>query len=160
MKERSCPEHKPMTVFPFRPRDWVTDDSGNVARVRSVYEGIPGEVLFDLVVFDRKGERVGRKSPTMGGPRTFEPACSVVGWHRIKEPDFPLQLMWVSGENGKRRAQWHTGAHLPPANWRKPPSRSRGLGGLFDDKFRRALEAIADGHNDARGLASQTLGRQ
>jgi hypothetical protein len=64
---------EPMTVFPFRPGDWVSDQSGNVAKVKGVWEGKPGEVLIDLVLYNRSGERIGRDSPAMGGPRTFEP---------------------------------------------------------------------------------------
>ena len=149
-----------MTIFPFKPRDWVSDNSGRVARVRTVYEGSPGEVLFDLVIYDREGTMVGRESPHMGGPRTFEPACATDGWHRISEPTFPIALKWVN-EGKRRTARYYAGDPLPPANWKKPKRRSRSrLLGIINDPYRKALEKIADGHNDARGLAAETLGRK
>ena len=36
------------------------------------------------------GGAVGRASPAMGGPRTFEPACTVTDWRRIGQPQFPM----------------------------------------------------------------------
>lgn len=151
-----------MTVFPFRPSDWVTDGHGRVAKVRAVYEGEPGEVLLDLVIYSRSGERLGRVSPHMGGPKTFEPACSSEGWHRIKEPSFPIGVRWVSSKSGKSKTlDWWFGERLPPANWKKPARRVRGsLAAAINDRYRAALERIADGHNDARGLAKEVLGRK
>lgn len=138
--------------LPFRPRDWVADDGGRVAKVRDVYRD-RGELLLDLVIYDRSGEKVGRESPAMGGPRSFEPCCSAEGWRRIAEPDFPISLKWVGGV-----ARYWPGETIGPANWIRP-ARKGGAARLPDDRLRRALEAIANGHNDARALAAETLGR-
>lgn len=145
--------------LPFKPSDWVSDDADRIARVRSVYEASPGEILLDLVIFDRDGNRLGRVSPVMGGPRTFEPACSSERWHRVKKPTFPLQLQWV-GEGTRRRARFWAGDRLPPTDWTPRKRRAR-MQPLSDDRLRKALKQIADGHNDARQLAKDTLlGRQ
>jgi hypothetical protein len=149
-----------MTVFPFRPGDWVSDQSGNVAKVKGVWEGKPGEVLIDLVLYNRSGERIGRDSPAMGGPRTFEPACDSTAWHRIKEPTFPIDLKWVQDGKGKKQARYFAGDPLPPAQWKKPKPRSRMAAFKSDDRLRRALEKIANGDNDARATASAALGRR
>lgn len=156
-----------MTVFPFKPGDWVTDGFGHVAKVKGVREGAPGETLLDLWLYSRQGDRVGRESPSMGGPRTYEPACSSEGWLRIAKPDFPLELKWVPNDNGTVSAGYYAGKPLPPANW-TPPKRKAGATSPFlralerlpkDDPFRKTLEAIADGHNDPRRLAATALGR-
>lgn len=144
--------------LPFRPRDWVTDSSDRIARVRSVYEGNPGEVLLDLVMFEHDGNQIGRISPACGGPRSFEPACSADGWERIKEPIFPIRLIWVPDGTGKKVLRFWAGKRLPPANW-TPPRRRSALRLPAHDPLRAALEKIADGYNDARTLARIALGR-
>lgn len=145
--------------LPFRPRDWVDCGSGSVGKVKRVYR-CNGEVLLDIVLYDRKGNLLGRSSPAEGGPRGFEPACPAEHFRRIAEPSFPLQLRWVPTERGSKVAEWHAGKALPPANW-TPPKRRGGTVRLPpDDKLRRALEAIAAGHNDARALAAEVLGQR
>lgn len=70
---------------------WVastTDpDRPQIALVKDVYE-LDGELLLDLVIYDRNGTRVGRESPACGGPRNFEPACPAAHWEPIEEPNF------------------------------------------------------------------------
>lgn len=143
--------------LPFKPRDWVADTNDRVARVRSVYE-FDDNVYFDLVIFDYCGNCLGRVSPAEGGPRTFEPSCPIEGWRRIKEPAFPITLKWIE-ENGRKIARYWAGETLPPADW-TPPKRQARFGPLTkDDRYRRALQEIADGHNDPRTLAKATLAR-
>ncbi|WP_296540149.1 hypothetical protein [Rhizorhabdus sp.] len=150
-----------MEVFPFKPGDWVAEPgTERVAKVKSVYEGAPGEVLLDLVIFSDKGDKLGRTSPICGGPRTFEPACSAQWWERIEEPRFPIQMKWVpNGKGGSTLQRW-AGKRLPPANWRKPARRAGIILIPPDDEFRKALETIAAGHNDARALAAEVLARR
>lgn len=144
--------------LPFKPGDWVSDDMDRLARVKRVYEG-DGETLLDLVMFDRDGAHLGRVSPACGGPRTFEPCCSVGSWRRIKVPSFPVELKWVES-SGKRVARYYAGIGLPPANW-TPPKRRLRFSAIarpaHNASLRRALQKIADGHNDARQLAKDTL---
>lgn len=148
---------KPDAPLPFRPRDWVDRGDGHVAQVKRVYRN-QGEVLLDLVIYDRSGERVGRESPAMGGPRTFEPCCPAEHYQRITKPRFPLVPRWVPNGDGSATMRVVGGNPLPPANW-TPPRRKGGSGTRpADDRLRRALKAIADGQNDARGLAMETLG--
>lgn len=110
-------------VYPFRPGDWVATEHGRVAKVKHVWSDGVAPVLLDLVIIDRRGKQVGRESPAMGGPRSFEPACDPEGWIRISEPTFPLDLRWVT-EDGVTTARWGTGRPLPPANWSPPERRS------------------------------------
>ena len=70
--------------------DWIFDgcDSFGIAR-SDPYESI-GRMHVDVVLYDRNGNRVGRLSPAMGGPKGFEPACSAENWKVIRRPNFPL----------------------------------------------------------------------
>lgn len=138
--------------FPFKPRDWVQTSSDMLAQVLRVYED-RGEVLFDLVRYRPDGTKLGRVSPAMGGPRTFEPCCAIEGWQRIAAPTFPMKLM--RGDGGRVR---YWGEPLPPANWTPPKRRAR-VRVIHDNTFRRTLEQIAAGHNDARKLAADALGK-
>jgi len=45
---------------------------------------------LDLVIYSRSGERIGRESPAMGGPRGFEPCCEASNWVPIRKPAFSL----------------------------------------------------------------------
>jgi hypothetical protein len=143
-------------AFPFKPGDWVSDAVDRIAQVKSVYES-QGEVLFDLVMFDRDGNRLGRVSPAMGGPRRFEPACSIEGWERIGRPHFPVELKFIRTKTGSRVARYWAGDRLPPANWTPTKRRLSSIRIARDDKFKKALQQIAAGHNDAQRLARDVL---
>lgn len=154
-------------TFPVKPGDWVSNSNGRPAKVKAVYE-CSGEALADLVLYDRKGNRVGRELPACGGPRTFEPACSLDGWHRIAEPSFPIELKWIPNGEGSVVGGYYAGAPLPARQYVPNPRRLRGSG-TIDQKisrlayreanvFRDALQLIADGHNDPRTLAAFVLG--
>lgn len=147
-------------VFPFAPRDWVADASGRVAKVRSVYEGSPDEVLLDLTLYSDRGDKIGRESPPCGGPRTFEPACSAEFWHRISKPVFPIPFKWVPNEQGTSFvAKRVAGEKLPPAKWQPKPRKFTPRPPSDESELRQALQMIADGHNDARSLALSVLRR-
>lgn len=150
--------------LPFRPGDWVVDQNENPAQVKAVYEmarldGQGTEVLFDLIRYDRDGDKLGRVSPSMGGPRSFEPACSIEGWRRIAEPSFPISPQWVPDGEGNVVSRYWAGPSLPLANY--VPRKRRGRASkptlIFDEDFEKALKAIADGHNDPRALARSVL---
>lgn len=91
-----------MTDSPIKKGDWVADGTGQIAKVRDAYQ-LCGEPLIDLWLYSNKGERIGRASPALGGPRTFEPACDAANWSRIKKPEFPLRMQWIDVGNGTRR---------------------------------------------------------
>lgn len=147
-----------MEIFPYKPGDWVADQSDNVAKVRDVYD-CEGEILLDLVMYDRNGEKIGRISPACGGPRNYEPACSASIWERIEAPVFPLTLKWIPQEDGGKTARYWTGKRLPPAQWQRKPRKIKiSLKEQENPDFRKALEAIASGHNDPRRLAQEILG--
>src|SRR3546814_10551449 len=112
--------------------------SGSVAKVKAI-DHIAGETTCDLILYSRAGTKIGRESPAMGGPRTFEPCCSIDGWERCVEPSFPLGLQWVTQPDGSRMAMYWV-KRLPPANWRKPKARVRALRIPQDAALRRALE--------------------
>lgn len=147
--------------FPFKPGDWVADSAERVGRVKQIYHASalePGAILLDVVIYDRQGNRLGRVSPACGGPRAFEPCLSANDWRRIAEPDFPVSIKWVPDGRGKVVARYWAGETLPPANWTPKARTTRyALRPGNDDRFRRALTEIADGHNDARQLAKDTL---
>lgn len=93
---------------PVKAGDWLgrfssTGFLDSVAKVKTVYrDESPGheQVLVDLWIYDFQGKRLGRTSPPMGGPRTYEPACSLSGWTRISPPAFPICLKWVKQADG------------------------------------------------------------
>jgi hypothetical protein len=145
--------------LPFKPGDWVADQGARVAKVKSVYwDG--DDVLFDLYIYDDDGRRLGRTSPSMGGPRAYEPCCSANGWTRLMgEPEWPIRVRSVPTGDGKvTLTKWAGHPNPKPANYVK----RRRAGGSFrippDDKFKKALEEIANGHNDARRRAKDALG--
>ncbi len=111
-------------VYPVKAGDWVVSrySDDKVAKVRSVYMH-GADVLVDLVLFARDGRTIGRSSPVMGGPRKFEPACDYKDWQRISEPSFPLKLLWVDQEDGRRRARYEPAVLVVPD--RTEPARNR-----------------------------------
>lgn len=145
--------------LPFKPKDWVAKigDHGSIAQVKHVCRW-EGEVFLDLVLYSPDGDKIGRESPAMGGPRTFEPMCDASGWERISEPSFPVQVQWAPRKDGVLTLRLYAGPALPPANYvprrRKPVT----LKPVKDEALREALRKIADGHNDPRALAKAVLG--
>lgn len=92
-------------VYPVKKSDWVRNDAGRVATVKDVY-WLDGEVLVDLYLYDDYGEKTGRESPILGGPRTYEPSCSWENWHRITPPEFPYRIvLGEPDEKGYRTAE-------------------------------------------------------
>lgn len=148
--------------YPFKPGDWVAGigDHRRLAKVKDVSRDEGGAVLLDLWLYRLDGTRIGRETPALGGPRTFEPCCDAAGWERIARPDFPISVKWVESETTGRVARYHAGPALPPANWTRPAPRSPHAAQPTDDALRRALEAIAAGHNDPRSLAAEALGQK
>lgn len=70
---------------------WVADfalaDRPRIGRIKDAY-GTAGDLLLDVVIYSKDGERLGRVSPACGGPRGFEPACPAEVWTLIEAPDF------------------------------------------------------------------------
>jgi hypothetical protein len=159
-------------VLPIVQGDWVYRPGGafEVARVRQAYwDG--GKVYADLVPYSLDGESIGRQSPIEGGPKAFEPFCLITdnGWIRIERPRFPLRPAVIGRSIGDgRRVMEMTvlydgfgGAAEKPLRTKvRRQSRDRASPHAKDSRLRRALEKIADGHNDARALAQQALGRR
>jgi len=110
-------------TYPVKPGDWVASrhDPSCVARVRDVgFDPVAQEAVVDLVLYARDGRKIGRESPVMGGPRSYEPACSYSNWRRISKPGFPLSLEWVDNGDGTRHAGYASGNTLPDREWRRP----------------------------------------
>ncbi len=143
-------------TWPVKPGDWVVSDGDEIAMVKSVHWD--NEVLVDLYIYSRDGNKVGRTSPIEGGPRTFEPACAYRFWRRIEAPRFPIAMVWIDNGNGRRSAGYDFGPTLPPREWKRP-KRRRFLAPPPKDAMVEALKAIAAGHNDPRALARKVLGK-
>jgi hypothetical protein len=84
---------------PYSKGDWLEttgDRQLQIARVRQAYwyRGSDGSVKLygDLWLYNYNGDRTGRESPAMGGPRTYEPFCDLSEYQRIEEPEFPIGL--------------------------------------------------------------------
>jgi len=73
-----------------QPGDWVVNnDWGRIARIHRDSD-YGDEPFVDLILYARDGTKIGRESPSMGGPKGFEPACSTEFWFVIRQPSFPL----------------------------------------------------------------------
>lgn len=75
----------------FNPNVWVVSkDWDKIARIKNVHVEKNAIVALDLVFFNRNGDRLGRVSPALGGPVSYEPCCGADQWIAIREPAFPL----------------------------------------------------------------------
>lgn len=100
-------------VLPIVQGDWVAEKrdglgSVRVGRVRRAYFDRDG-VYMDLVIYDMDGAKIGRDSPHMGGPKTFEPFIPFdeERWVRIAAPDFPILARQVRRPSATRPG-WFT----------------------------------------------------
>ncbi len=60
------------------------DLGARIGRVKWVYD----DGSLDIVLYSKTGARIGRESPSMGGPKGFEPYCCADNWEPIERPDF------------------------------------------------------------------------
>lgn len=80
-----------LSTYPVKPGDWLRNKfNRRIAKVRNIYRD-GSDVLVDLVLYDAAGTRIGRESPSFGGPRRYEPACDYRDWHRVAKPTFPVE---------------------------------------------------------------------
>lgn len=71
----------------MKRNDWVTDGY-QLGQIRHVW----GNGYIDIVLFDRRGNKLGRTSPPEGGPKDFEPCREAKDWKVIEPPRFPLKI--------------------------------------------------------------------
>ena len=103
--------------LPVKSGDWVVAkaDGGKIAIVKSA-KWDTGRVVVDLVLYDRNGGKIGRASPPLGGPRTYEPNLDYADWRRIEKPNFPITLRWeLQGDD--LAAVYDSPAVLPDREW-------------------------------------------
>ncbi len=129
---------------PFKPGDWVSNAS-QVAMVKDVYLA-QGEIVLDLVLYSRSGDKIGRESPACGGPRSFEPCCPSSGWFRIKKPDFPMRMVWQEADDDPTKvvASWYV-KKLPSGKFfpRKKSAARRVVVSDFDPELEAASRRMA-----------------
>lgn len=86
--------YTPATPCPVSKKDWVMErdvQHPSLGKVKDCYwDPTCQEWVMDVTLYSPDGLRVGRSSPAMGGPRSFEPALPVEHWERIEKPQFPL----------------------------------------------------------------------
>jgi hypothetical protein len=87
---------------PYRKGDWLETSGDQTLRIVQVrkaywYRDSSGKIgLYgDLWIYDYSGDKLGRVSPSMGGPTSFEPYCDLSDYQRIAEPRFPIELCQV-----------------------------------------------------------------
>ena len=76
--------------FP-KPGAWVAqlvNDRNAYPQIAKVRQAYPEHDALDLVMYSASGEKLGRLSPHMGGPKGFEPFCGAQLWVEIEEPPF------------------------------------------------------------------------
>jgi hypothetical protein len=137
-------------VFPVKPGDWLVNEGERVAQVKAVYQ-FDGEILVDLYLYNNYGEKTGRESPILGGPRTYEPCCPFVDWSRIAKPEFPITLKAIPIGDGKFTYRYYAGERLPNRAWIKPVRKAKVARPLTMRNFDPELEARS------RVLAAQML---
>jgi hypothetical protein len=163
--------------IPVKSGDWVVSvhDPSRVAKVRAAYS-FGGEILVDLYIYDRDGNRLGRTSPSMGGPRKFEPACTYKGaWRRISEPEFPIRvesvpdpdrpgwfrlIPYVKAERLEDRRLHEQKPYRPKLpSPSKLPSRSNEDDEVVASRLRYAAQELRDSVKNAglEGQAAQSL---
>jgi hypothetical protein len=148
---------------PVKAGDWLgrfssTGSLDSVAKVKSVYlDRCPGheQVLVDLWIYDFQGNRLGRTSPPMGGPRTFEPACSLAGWTRISPPTFPICLKWVKQADGKFVAGNSGPKPLPFGTFKARPSRPKTAALVTPNEPQLDAPALRRAAQELRDVARQ-----
>ncbi|USN16074.1 hypothetical protein PAPPERLAPAPP_03330 [Brevundimonas phage vB_BpoS-Papperlapapp] len=128
-------------VLPIAQGDWVAErrdglGAVRVGRVRQAY--FSGDAVFmDLVLFAMDGVKIGRDSPDMGGPKTFEPFIPFdeERWVRIAAPEFPIQARqirrpsatqpgWFTLDHTYGPIEGQSGGYKPIANRIKPKKQS------------------------------------
>ncbi|MDU8350904.1 hypothetical protein RYA05_03230 [Pseudomonas syringae pv. actinidiae] len=86
--------YTPTTPCPVEKKNWVMErdvQHPSIGRVKDCYwDSACQEWVIDIVLYSPDGDRIGRSSPAMGGPRSFEPAVPFEYWERIEKPQFPL----------------------------------------------------------------------
>jgi len=92
----------------MKNNDWVArlgadTNMPQIAKVKYIY---PDGDVADLIFYSHTGEKLGRVSPAMGGPKGFEPACGLDTWVVIKEPKFDklAEASWGWGHLVERQA--------------------------------------------------------
>lgn len=70
--------------------DWIFDGCNQIGKAKSDPYDSCGRMHVDVTIYSREGIRVGRTSPSCGGPKHFEPACTASEWVVIKKPKFPI----------------------------------------------------------------------
>jgi hypothetical protein len=117
----SSNEERAVPALPVVRGDWIESTGDGQPRIGKVvnstwYVDADGvrQCMIDMALFAYSGDRIGRESPVLGGPRTYEPWITYTGeWRRIEKPEFPISLGWVPMEDGSAQFRWVTGAkHL------------------------------------------------
>ena len=103
-------------ILPVVQGDWVAEKRDGlgavrVGRIRQAYVS-GGEVYMDLVLYAMDGMKIGRDSPHMGGPKTFEPFIPFdeERWVRIAAPQFPIVARQVRRPSATQPG-WYTIDH-------------------------------------------------
>ena len=104
------------TPLPVLKGDWIEtkNEPLRIGRVRDSYwdTSAPREgdvkCFVDVTLYGYGGERIGRESPVLGGPRTYEPYLDYSEWKRVEKPAFPVEMRWMPSENGGSVARYAT----------------------------------------------------
>lgn len=101
------PAHRAPAKAPFPRGAWVAEVDGGLrpvfGRVLRIYlDDFPsspsyGAWLIDLQCYGPDGGRIGRVSPAMGGPKSYEPCLTAARFRRIREPSFPFRIRYPGG---------------------------------------------------------------
>lgn len=78
-------------IVPLRAGQWAAQFDVDSPVFGTIKDSYPEEGMIDLVVYDWRGNKIGRVSPPMGGPTTFEPCCEAANYRRIEKPTFPME---------------------------------------------------------------------
>ena len=71
---------------------WVVNPESSGLELGKVKETYDEEKLFDLIIYNSKGGKIGRISPALNGPKKFEPCLEQKEFIVIQKPIFPIAL--------------------------------------------------------------------
>lgn len=123
-------QSNPSAPAPFSKGQWVAENQDfqhpEIGHVKDVYwDDIGRAWVMDVVLYSPDGDKIGRKSPRMGGPSDFEPAVPCESWCLIRRPQFPLE----KGRTGFRDWQSSLEYIQPSTTAAKEPNREAARGG-------------------------------
>jgi len=76
----------------LKPGQWVMDSEDAQTPLFGKIKEVWPDGTIDVYVYSVHGEKIGRRSPPEGGPKSYEPCLTASRFVAIQEPSFPLKV--------------------------------------------------------------------